>query len=257
MGTIISKEKAFDIVREFQNELLTIDPEGILALYLIGSLGGGYYRPGQSDIDTILIVKDDARLTQETAEEIAAKYQERYDVPKGFGAVLIYEKELFPPYLKSESDEFEFSVEIARLKTQGLLFYGSYSLDHVPMPTRAHLIKDAKIMENWFLTAFGYPMYDKLDVVSCVNSILIQMRRFLMIEHNIFEFNKFKTVGTYLQYSPAITDEAAFSFIDRFLKGETAGTEQDLQMLRSFGQRLSDYNNRELLDVDAASISQA
>lgn len=249
MGSVISKEKAFDIVKEFQNELLTIDPDGILALYLIGSLGGGYYRPRQSDIDTVLIVKDNACLTQETTEEIAAKYQERYHVPKGFGAVLIYERELFPPYLKSEIEEFEFSVEIARLKTQGLLIYGDYSLDHVPMPTKEHLITDAKIMEHWFLSAFGYPMYDKLDITSCVNCILIQLRRFLMIEHNVFEFNKFKTIGAYLQYSPAIVDDAVFSFICRFLNGETTGTEQDLQMLRTYGQTLSDYNNKELLGI--------
>lgn len=56
MGNIITKEKALDIVNEFKNEITGIDPAGVLAIYLIGSLGGGYYRPGQSDIDTVVIV---------------------------------------------------------------------------------------------------------------------------------------------------------------------------------------------------------
>lgn len=250
MENIITKDQALKIVGEFKDELLTHAPDGLLALYLIGSLGGDYYRPGQSDIDTILIIKDNSVLTQEKAEEIAAAYQERYRVPKGFGAVLIYEKELFPPYLKSEAEEFEFSVEIARLKTQGLLFYGNYSLDHVPMPTREHLIKDAKIMENWFHSTFGYPMFDKLDLVSSINTILIQMRRFLMIEHSVFEFNKFKTIDTYLQYHPTLTNEHVFSFIMRYLKGEAPGDQHELEILRTFGQSLSDHNNRTLLHVN-------
>lgn len=249
MESIITREQALEIVNEFKNELLTHDPNGLLALYLIGSLGGGYYRPGQSDIDTILIVKENAVLTQEKAEEIAAVYQERYHVPKGFGAVLIYERELFPPYLKSEEEEFEFSVEIARLKTQGFLFYGDYSLDHIPMPTKDHLIKDAIIMENWFHSVFGYPMYDQLDTVSCINTILIQMRRFLMIEHNVFEFNKFKTIDTYLQYHPTVTDDRVFSFIMQYLRGDVLESQQDLDMLRTFGQMLSNHNNKTLLQI--------
>lgn len=250
MENIITQEQAFSIVREFKDELLTHDPNALLAIYLIGSLGGGYYRPGQSDIDTILIVKDDAILTQEKAEEIAAVYQERYRVPKGFGAILIYERELFPPYLKSEEEEFEFSVEIARLKTQGHLFYGSYSLDHIPMPTTDHLIKDARIMENWFSATFGYPMYDQLDTVSCINTILLQMRRFLMIQHSVFEFNKFQTIPVYLQHAPTVTDDKVFSFIAHYLIGEAQETPQALEMLRCFGQKLSDHNNKTLLGMN-------
>lgn len=250
MENYITQEQALSIVAEFKNDLLTQDCDHLLAIYLIGSLGGGYYRPGQSDIDTILIVKDNAVLTQETAEEIAAIYQERYHVPKGFGAVLIYEKELFPPYLKSEAEEFEFSVEIARLKTQGRLFYGNYSLDHIPMPTKDHLIKDAKIMENWFSSVFGYPMYDQLDTVSCINTILLQMRRFLMIQHGVFEFNKFQTIPVYLQHAPAVTDDNVFSFITDYLKGEAQETPQALEMLRHFGQKLSDRNNKTLLGIN-------
>ena len=59
MTHVISEEKAFKIVQEFLTDILQISQD-VLALYVIGSLGGGYYRPGQSDIDTAVIVRDNA-----------------------------------------------------------------------------------------------------------------------------------------------------------------------------------------------------
>lgn len=249
MGDVITRERALEIVGEFQKEITAIDPEGILAIYLIGSLGGGYYRAGQSDIDTVIIVKDDATITQKGIDEIAERYWKNYSIPKGFGSIMIYEKELFPPYTKSEIEEFEFSIEIARLKMQGCLFYGQYSLANVPMPTKQHLIEDAKIMEKWLFSEFGYPMYDKLGITSCVNCILGAMRRFLMIEKSVFEFNKFNTVKAYLDHSPDIIDENVFAFIDQYLRGETSGNDEDLAMLRKFGTRITDHYNHKLLGI--------
>lgn len=250
MGDIITKEQALAIVEQFLNALLSVDPQGILALYLIGSLGGGYYRPGQSDIDTLILVRNDAAISQEEIEEIADRYSVLYHVPKGFGAVMVHECELFPPYIKSETEQFEFTVEIARLKTQGVLFYGQYSLEHIPMPTAQDFVKDAKIMENWLRSEYGDPIYEKLDITACVNCILMTMRRFLMIEKSIFSFNKFETVEIYQSQEPAIINEEVFSFIHSYLRGETTGTADDLAMLRRFGTQLSDWCNEKVLHLD-------
>ena len=245
---MITKERAYEIVGEFKDELLTVMPDDLLAIYLIGSLGGGYYRPGQSDIDTVIIVRDQANITQEQMDEIAETYQKKYDVPKGFGSVMIFEKELFPPYLKSEIEEFEFSIEIARLKVQGILFYGAYNLDQVPMPTKEDLIKDAKIMEQWFDSAFGYPMHDKLQITGCINCILGTMRRKLMIEDGVFEFNKFKTIDAYLSHQPDIVEQDIFNRISQYLNG-VALEEADLILLRRFGTKLADHYNEKLLGI--------
>ena len=43
--------------------------------------------------------------------------------------------------------------------------------DHIKMPDRSDFIKDACIMENWFHREFGYPMFDKLQVTGCGESI--------------------------------------------------------------------------------------
>lgn len=41
MSEVITEEKALVIVQEFLEEVLKEEP-GVLALYVIGSLGGGY-----------------------------------------------------------------------------------------------------------------------------------------------------------------------------------------------------------------------
>ena len=128
MSKTITEIKAMQIVSEFLDELKKEDEDNILALYVIGSLGGGYYRPGKSDIDTVIIVKDEYRLTQKQVNEIANKYWKKYDIPKGFGSVLMRMSELSPPYTRNE--EF-FMLEIARLKTQGKAVYGVIDLNNI------------------------------------------------------------------------------------------------------------------------------
>lgn len=253
MVSVISEIKAMEIVHEFLSEILRED-NGILALYLIGSLGGGYYRPGQSDIDTIIIVRDDAAITQERMDEIAKKYWKSYNIPKGFGSVMIRLSELSPPYTKSETEEFEFTVEIARLKTQGKSVFGEIDLNDVQMPSKEDFIKDALIMEKWFAKEFGDPMFDKLQITGCVNTILGCLRRFLMIEKSVFEFNKFLTIDTYMRHEPPVVNEKAFEFIKKKLKDEVSGNDDDLIMLRECGTHFRDYFNKRLLNLKTGTL---
>ena len=253
MSPIITEAKAIEIVNEFLDEICREDSD-ILALYLIGSLGGGYYRPGQSDIDTVIIVRDDAAITQKRIDEIANIYWKSYEIPKGFGSIMIRLAEFSPPYTKSEVEEFEFTVEIARLKTQSKAVFGEINLDDIKMPSKEDFIKDAIIMEKWFAKEFGYPMFDKLQITGCVNTILGCLRRYLMIKKGIFEFNKFLTIKTYMRHEPPIVNEPVFEFIHKKLKDEVAGSDDDLRMLRECGTQFRDYFNKRLLNLETSAL---
>lgn len=254
MGEIISETKAMEIIQEFLNEIRKADTYGILALYVVGSLGGGYYRPGQSDIDTVIIVRDDATITQQQIDEIAEKYHRKYEVPKGFGSIMIHQLELLPPYTKSEIEEFEFTVEIARLKTQGKAIFGAIDINSIKMPEKEDFIKDALIMERWFGKEFGYPMFDKLQITGCINTILGCLRRYLMIEKEIFQFNKFLTIDAYMDNNPPIMNKLVFEFIRKRLKDEVTGNDSDLAMLRECGIQYRDFFNKRLLNVDSRTL---
>ena len=242
-----------EIVHKFLHELRRKDD--ILALYVIGSLGGGYYRPGQSDIDTVIIVGDDAAITQERVNRIAGKYWKRYRIPKGFGSVMVRLSELSPPYLKSERDEFEFTVELARLKTQGKAIFGEINLEDIRMPSKEDFIRDAIIFEKWADREFGDPMLEKLQITGCVNTILMHLRRWLIIEKGVFEFNKFLTIEAYLRHEPPLIESRAFDFILKKLKGEIEGSDDDLQMLRECGARFRAYFNNRLLHLETPEVN--
>jgi len=53
----ISYNEAIKIVQKFSEELNEKYNDKIIAVFVIGSLGSDYYRPGQSDIDTFIITK--------------------------------------------------------------------------------------------------------------------------------------------------------------------------------------------------------
>ena len=122
------------------------------------------------------------------------------------------------------------------------------------MPAKADFIKDALIMENWFHKEFGYPMFDKLEMTGCVNSILMILRRYLIIEKNIFEFNKFKTIDAYLQNDPPIVDQQAFELVRRSLNNEAVESKEDLQLLQACGIQFRDYFNHMLLGIDSCKV---
>ena len=162
--------------------------------------------------------------------------------------------ELSPPYLKSEAEDFEFTVEIARLKTQGKAVFGEIDLGEIPMPLNEDFIADALIMEKWFAKEFGYPMFDKLQITGCINTLLGYLRRYLMIEKCVFEFNKFLTIETYLRHEPPIVNEPVFDFINKKLKDEVAGNDDDLHILRECGIQFRNYFNKRLLNLDTSTL---
>ena len=120
--TVINERAAWKIVAEYVEDCLRIDCHSLLAIYVIGSLSGGYYRPGQSDIDAVLIVRTGSRSVwgdtdkpSKALQDLNRRYLERYVIPKDFGPFALQERELFPPY----DPEKCLTCEIARLKLQG------------------------------------------------------------------------------------------------------------------------------------------
>ena len=56
--SIIDERTAWEIIGQYSGECSQIDHESLMGVYVIGSLSSGYYRPGESDIDAILLVSD-------------------------------------------------------------------------------------------------------------------------------------------------------------------------------------------------------
>ena len=103
--SVISEKQAWDISELYVQDLLIIGSDSLLAVYAIGSLGGGYYRPGQSDVDAVLLIEDGSERCwgtgnepNEALKQLNKTYLETYEIPKDFGPFSVQESQLLPPY---------------------------------------------------------------------------------------------------------------------------------------------------------------
>jgi len=223
-------DEAIQIAQKFAEELNEKYKDNIIAVFAIGSLGSDYYRPGQSDIDTFIITKYDRNGRQairKDVRDIADKYEHEYDVPKGFGAIVVAEEQLYPPYIKDE----ELILEILRLKTQSKLIYGTYDFEKIPMPDKQAIIDDAISFQEWIDGKQREKNMDgsikKLNGVVLVNSTLIALKRYLLIKHDIIEFNKFKVVELYLENDPPIINDEVFEYINLHLQDKIGDVDEE------------------------------
>lgn len=211
---MITYENAIQIAKSFAEEIVSFCSHKVEAVYVIGSLGSDYYREGQSDIDTAVILdcsREEMTSIKKQIRTVADRYLHEYEVPKGFGAIVFAKEQLYPPYIKEE----ELILEILRLKTQSKLIWGEFDTSQIPDPDKKAIVNDALNFQEW---SDEQPEFIH-TVQTMVNSTLIALKRYLMIQCDIIEFNKFKVIKTYMDDNPPIWFEELFDFIQNVLNG--------------------------------------
>jgi len=245
MSEIISRERALEIAAEFAAEIALSHP--VKAVIAIGSLGGGYYRPGQSDIDTAIILdctREEASFYEQAIEKTAGQYREKYGVPKDFGAVIMGYEQLFPPYVPEE----ELVLEIMRIKLQGQLIYGDLNSEEIPMPDIESAKACENAFENWRASGFHVPP-EQMTRQMTVNSILLLIRRFLMLERGIIEFDKRKMIPLYLAHQPPMVNPLYLKAVESYLSNDESVIDDSLLLEMSLWHKeLLFFMNHRLLN---------
>ena len=241
--TPIAESTAWKILDRYVQDCLQINRDSLRAVYATGSLGGGYYRPGQSDIDAVLIVADgsqaiwgDLEASSERLSTLNQAYKARYQIPKDFGPFALQESALFPPY-DPASDLI--ALEIARLKVQGVCVYdafdgaGTRAVERAPMPGVEDFRRGARNFEAWLVAEFlqDHPI-SGFSEAACVNTILIHLGRCLRIARGVLEFDKRALIAAYLEHDPPFVDRAAFRLVEASLAGCRLSGPQVAQLRR-------------------------
>ena len=237
----ISYDEAIEIAQRFAEELKGKYKDKILAVLAIGSLGSDYYRPGQSDIDTVVITaynRNELSAIEAEIEAIADRYWKEYDIPKGFGAIVFAEEQLYPPYIPKE----ELILEILRLITQSKLIYGDYDIKKIPMPDKQAIIDNENAFEDWIAEEKAkdeknepQTTFSELDRQVFINSTLWHIKRYLMIKCDIIEFNKFKVIDLYLKNNPPVINQETFDIINKALhNGYEVISDEQMQSLNEW-----------------------
>ena len=104
------------------------------------------------------------------------------------------------------------------------MLYGAYDVKKIPMPDKQAIIDDAISFQEWIderkrerqkNEELEGKVSDKiLNGEILVNCTLISLKRYLLIKHDIIEFNKFKVIGLYLENNPPIVNDEVFEYIN-------------------------------------------
>jgi predicted nucleotidyltransferase len=238
---MIDREQAWAIAREFAQEVGARWNTDVLAVLLIGSLATGAYRPGRSDIDTVVILRTgatgsiDAELNQ-----LRDHYQATYAIPKGFGAVILREPEIRPPYL-----EIDIVPEILRVIEQGQLLWGDINRSVIPRPSNEVISAYIHKFTEWLRTYYiDQRPADARTIDATVNTILYELRCWLWQETRIYVLDK----GEVVQRARTLKGASHFAEIwvklERYLNAgngfaDIEVAEQTLQDLSSFVRKRS------------------
>jgi hypothetical protein len=242
----ISSDQALGIVDEFSRALSRRLGQDLIATIVIGSLATSAYRPGRSDIDMAVIVRSDMGQVSATAVQgIADQFGRRYGVPKGIGAVLLRERELFPPL----DPQDELAPEILRIRRQGIIVWGAYDLESVPEPTNRDLLDYANTFYPWLRANYiDERPREGRTVDAVINTMLYELRLFVWAKTDVYLFDKPTLIPTFLNIPGTALFATRLQPLQHYL---TVGPEpEDLVLLESLLREVSHFV-RDTLDAAA------
>ncbi len=230
----VGVQRAWQIVTDYALEVEKIEPASLVAVYAIGSLPGGYYRAGQSDLDVALIVRDGSDATWESAGSEFATLNQKYQAlcgdGTGFEGFPVVENRLYPAHAGGLLPMPQLN---ARLKLQSRLLYGSYDLEWIPMPTKADWIADAIRLNTAWQADGGDTQLNRMGASALVSHGLLLMRQYLALREGRICFNKLELVDYYLKCDPSASDRPSFETLKHHLEGRTLA-EEELETLRKW-----------------------
>lgn len=219
----LSEAQAWQVGEAFARDLAAELGAGLHSVIVIGSLSGGYYRPGVSDIDAVVVVTADAQpVAASLVERLREEYRVRYQVPKEFGAFVVTPEQVLPPYPPEE----EMAPEVQRIVDQGRVVYGA-QIPVVP-PTRAELLGYVRWFDRWLETEFlpeNPP--EGLGYHAAYNVATMACRHYIYALSNVMVWEKVQALRTFAERYP---DHPHVAIIQRLidLGGDDPGL--DLQI---------------------------
>ena len=129
---IISETEAWAIANRFADEAAILLGADLVAVVVVGSLASGRYTAGRSDIDLVVVARNDCDNDAISAiSDMAKRYWVETGLKKGFGGYAVRERDLRPPFGVLQDEVFE----ILQLKRQGRVICGELNLSGISEPS--------------------------------------------------------------------------------------------------------------------------
>ncbi len=222
MNEILNKHEALKIIDEFAILLSNCKGCEEITIFCVGSLAEDDFRANSSDIDVVVVTKNDTNLNsvKKFSNEIINIIKKKHQTNIEFDAYVKPEKEVFPPYEFGQNQ----TIEAMRLKKQAKLVKGKFNIDNIPVPTKDDFLADAIMRDKKMQKDIGERFIDEISPKETINLILEYFRLNLMLSYEQIEFNKTKLIEEYYKKGQINVD--TYNVLKKMRKGEEVSDEE-------------------------------
>lgn len=197
--------KAWQTLEDLALRLSNASFKGLRAIFTIGSLPGGYFRPSQSDLDVVVLFNDPPRSGNDL-EDLKAGLDELIQPKK---LLHPFEVECMPRFISDlgrnpESGLLQNPDLVARLKVQSKQLFGNYPVQTLPMPSATEWAWETRNFLRWWdLQTAADPTRSTTPSMQ-IKKTLALVRFYLAVRRDLVEYNKFKLLEVYDRAIPVV-----------------------------------------------------
>ena len=238
MPNPLSETAVWTLLERIAERVLNANLPGFRALFVIGSLPGGYYKPGQSDVDLLALFAGSPPAEDETKKQ-ATLLESLVGEPPANPAIDFlprYESDLA---VDPNSGLYLHPDLVARLLTQSRQLAGSYDLSSLKMPGPRDFQAEFPSQLDWWQANHG-PL-DTCTPSLQAKYLLLVLRSWLVVFRNQLIYNKRDLLAAYQNAKPT---QPLIPTLDRFLveylKAEPIQPGYEKELLTFCGQLSSE-----------------
>ncbi len=220
---------AWQELHRISGQIRALQSPEIRAVFAIGSLPGGYFRPGQSDLDVVVILagsppQDEARCNALQQLSVTIRDLASAAKPYELEATFVYESELMRDPKTGVLPRADFA---SRLLTQSQVLMGEFDLQKIDNPLPQDFIPIAERYLEYRREKYGPASFGTVPLPELVKHILTLMRYYLIIKRQHVQYNKFQLVQDYERFAPELPMPTALkTVILRFLQDKSIQPEE-------------------------------
>ena len=197
--------KAWQTLEDLARRITNAPIKGLRAVFAIGSLPGGYFRPAQSDLDVVTLFNDPPKKGQELAS-LSAQLEELVQPGK---LLHPFEVECLPRFIvdlgrNPQTGLLQNPDLVARLKVQSKQLVGNYPIQTLPMPSAEEWAWETRNFLHWWDDQEKIEPIASVSTAKQIKKTLALVRFYLAVRRDLVEYNKFKLLEVYEKSIPVV-----------------------------------------------------
>ena len=198
--------KAWQTLEDLAQRLSNAPFKGLRSVFVIGSLPGGYFRPGQSDLDVVVLFNDPPRR----GVDLVALNSALEGMIQPDKLLHPFEVECQPRFISDlgrnpESGLLQAADLVARLKVQNRQLFGNYPVQTLPMPSAEEWAWETRQFLSWWEEQAQRDPAKFAAPPNQIKKTLTLVRLYLAVRRDLVEYNKFKLLEIYEQSIPVVS----------------------------------------------------